>query len=112
MPAFSELRMDQGCTFSLTITVASDSTNAAINIATSTFASQLRKSPHSTNATANLVCSVTDGPNGILSLSLAAGNTHNIKAGRYVYDVVMTTNLGVKTRVLEGIMDVYPEVTR
>jgi hypothetical protein len=112
MPAFSELRMDQGCTFSLTITVANDSTNAAINIASSSFASQIRKSPFSTNATANLVCTVSDGANGVLALSLAAGNTHNIKAGRYSYDVVMTTNLGVKTRVLEGIIDVYPEVTR
>jgi hypothetical protein len=112
MPAFSELRMDQGCSFSLRITVANDSTNAAINIASSSFASQLRRSPFSTNATANLVCTVVDGSNGILQISLASGNTHNIKAGRYVYDVVMTDNTGLKTRVLEGVMDVYPEVTR
>jgi hypothetical protein len=112
MPAFAELRMDQGCTFSLTITVANDSTNASINLASSSFRSQMRKSSYSTNAAANLVCTVTDAANGRLTLSLAAGNTTNIRAGRYMYDVEMTDNNGIVTRVLEGVMDVYPEVTR
>lgn len=112
MPAFAELRMDQGCTFSLTITVANDSTNASVNIANASFASQMRKSHWSTNASANLVCTVSDGSNGRLLLSLAPGNTRNIRAGRYVYDVEMTDYTGAVTRVLEGIMDVYPEVTR
>jgi len=40
-----------------------------------------------------------------------AFNTSLLKEGRYVYDIVITSNSGVKTRVVEGQVTVTPGVT-
>ena len=35
-----------------------------------------------------------------------------MKAGRYVYDVEITSSAGTKTRVLEGQVEITPGVTQ
>jgi hypothetical protein len=46
-------------------------------------------------------------------LELAANTTANIAPGRYVYDAVISDAItNVKTRILEGIIEVSPRVTR
>jgi hypothetical protein len=44
-------------------------------------------------------------------MSLPYANTANISAGRYVYDVVIKDSSNNVTRVLEGIVNVLPQVT-
>jgi hypothetical protein len=44
-------------------------------------------------------------------MSLNSANTANIYPGRYVYDVYITSNVG-RIRVLEGIVNVSPQVTK
>ena len=48
---------------------------------------------------------------GRVQLSLNAVQTTAMKAGRYVYDVVITSPSGLKTRVLEGTVSVLEGVT-
>ena len=45
-------------------------------------------------------------------LSLSEQNTVSLKPGRYVYDILLTDNVGVKTRVVEGMVLVREGVTR
>jgi len=109
--AYAELTLDQGTTFETTIDLTSDD-GTALNVTNCVFTSQIRKSYYSSNATANLVVTITNAANGNVKMSLAAANTANIKAGRYLYDLKMTTPGGVTSRVVEGIITVTPQVSR
>lgn len=108
--AYAELTIDQGSTFTATLDLANDD-GTGIDVSSSTFQSQIRKSYYSANPTANLAVTVTDAANGKVSLSLNASSTANIKAGRYLYDLKMTTG-NTTTRVIEGIITVTPQVSR
>jgi len=112
MAAYVELYMDQGATFNNVINLADDVTNANINVSGYTVRSQMRRSYYSANATASIVCTITDAANGEITMSLAAANTANIKAGRYLFDLETVDTLSNITRVLEGIITVTPEITR
>jgi len=110
--AYTELYMDQGSTFRVTVNLADESTNNTINLASYGFASQMRRSSYSAFPTANIICQVANTDWTTLILTLPAANTSNIKAGRYVYDVEMTDPDGIVTRILEGTIEVTPEVTK
>lgn len=104
------LYIDQGCKFSTLVRLYQDDGNP-INLNGATFASQMRKSY--TSATAyTFTCSIYGAPaEGGLLLEMTDATTNNIKAGRYVYDVEMVLS-GVKTRPIEGIVIVSPQVTQ
>lgn len=112
MAAYVELQMDQGATFNNIITLTDDTTNTAINIVGYSVRSQMRRSYYSVNATANIVCTITDGANGQVTMSLGASNTSNITPNRYLFDVETETTTGVVSRVLEGLITVTPGITR
>jgi hypothetical protein len=112
MPAaYSNLYIEQGTSFSTTITV-DDVYGDVFNLTNYTARSQIRKSHYSANTTAVFTTSVNSGQ-GSITLSLSAAVTANIAPGRYVYDTTITgTNNGQITRILEGSVDVSPSVTR
>ena len=112
MAAYVELYMDQGATFNNVINLTDDTTNANVNISGYTVRSQMRRSYYSQNSTANLVCVISNAANGEITMRLAAANTSNIKAGRYLFDLETVDTIGNVTRVLEGIITVTPEITR
>lgn len=112
MGAFVELFMDQGTTFNTIINLSDDLTNANINVSGYTVRSQMRRSYYSVNASANLICTITNSANGEITLSLPANTTANIKAGRYLFDLETVDTFGTVSRPLEGIITVTPEVTR
>ena len=57
--------------------------------------------------------SITSPTTGEISITLTAAQTANVKAGRYVYDLeLVNSNTTTVERVVEGIVTVYPEVTR
>jgi hypothetical protein len=112
MAAYVELYMDQGTTFNNVINITDDVTNASVNIAGYVITSQMRRSYYSANATANIVCSITNAANGEVTLSLAAANTANIRPGRYLFDVKSVNTSNVTSRILEGIITVTPQVGR
>jgi hypothetical protein len=49
---------------------------------------------------------------GEITMAMTSANTANLTAGRYFYDLVMTSPANIKTRVVEGIITVLPSVTR
>ena len=112
MPAaYSNLYLEQGTTFTTTITL-DDVYGETYNLVGYTASSQMRKSYYSSNATATFDTMVNVGQ-GSVTLSLDSDVTANIAAGRYVYDaIIVDTNTNVTTRILEGIIEVSPRVTR
>ena len=111
MASISNLTIDQGTTYSVTITV-NDDTGSARNLTGYTGRSQMRRSYYSSANTAFTV-SVTNPANGEISITLTAAQTANVKAGRYVYDLeLVSANSITVERVVEGIVTIYPEVTR
>lgn len=100
--------IDQGTTFNTTY-VIHDADDNPIDFTGFTANSQIRKSYSSSNSHAFTV-SMTS--NGQVTLSMNANNTGNITAGRYVYDVEVEDLTGIRSRIVEGIVTVTPQVTR
>lgn len=112
MPAgYTELFLEQGSSFNASI-VLDDVAGESFNLATYTASSQMRKSYYSSNAAATFSVSTGNDPSlGVITISLNSANTANIYPGRYVYDVYLTNNFS-RIRVLEGIVNVTPQVTK
>lgn len=109
MAIYSNLTVDQGSTFKANIDVT-DGDGDALNLAGYSVAGQLRKNYNSSTAI-DFAASVTNATDGVIQISLSATQTNSLKAGRYVYDVEITSG-GEVTRVIEGQLEVTPGVTR
>jgi hypothetical protein len=112
MAAYVELYIDQGTTFSNIINITDDTTNTPVNIQGYIVSSQMRRSYYSANPSANIICTVTNAPEGEVTMSMTAANTSNIKAGRYLFDVETIDTVGNVSRILEGIITITPQITR
>jgi hypothetical protein len=105
------LYIDQGTKFSTLITLYQNDGTSPLNLTGATFASQMRRSHLSTTAY-TFTCSIYgNAADGGLLLELTDVTTGTIKAGRYLYDVEMVLN-GIKTRPIEGIVIVSPQITQ
>jgi hypothetical protein len=110
MAVVANLMVDQGTDFETTIDISGSDGNP-VNLTGYTIAGQVRKAYTSSTAY-NFIASVTFPETGTVNIQLTNASTSNMKAGRYVYDVEMTSPAGVKTRVIEGILEITAEVTR
>jgi len=71
----------------------------------------MRKSYYATSNTI-ITSTITGNANGEITLSMTAANTANLTPGRQVFDLLITSPAGVKTRVIEGVIVISPGVTR
>ena len=110
MSSISNIFIDQGATFTTTVTV-SDANGDAVNLSGYSVAAQIRKSFLSSSATA-FTASISNASAGEITISLTDSQTTSLEAGHYVYDVLITASGGTKTRVVEGQVTVNPSVTR
>lgn len=110
MAQFVELSMDQGTSFSVDLTVINED-GSTRNVANSTFTSSIRKSYYSSSVTANLTITVANAANGIIYANANSSVTANIRPGRYLYDI-KESNANTVTRLIEGVITVYPQVTK
>jgi hypothetical protein len=112
MPAaYTNLYLEQGTTFTSTITI-DDVYGDIYDMSGLVASSQIRKTYYSANATATFATTINVGQ-GTITMELDAANTATILPGRYVYDTIITDmTAGTVTRVLEGIVEVSPRVTR
>jgi hypothetical protein len=111
MAQYVELSMDQGSSFGIDLTVVKED-GSARNLANSTFTCSIRKSYYSASPTANLTITAADAANGIIYANATAAVTSNIRPGRYLYDIKETTTSNTVSRLIEGIITVYPQVTK
>lgn len=110
MAIYSNLSVDQGSTFRANIDVT-DSDGNDLDLSNYAVSAQLRKS-YSSSVAVNFTATISNAANGVLEIFLSDTQTNALKAGRYVYDVEITSPGGEVTRVLEGQVEVSPGVTR
>ena len=110
MASISNIFIDQGATFTTTVTVT-DANGDAVNLSGYSVAAQIRKTFLSSTATA-FTATISNASSGEITISLSPTQTTALEAGRFVYDVVITASGGTKTRVVEGQVTVNPSVTR
>jgi len=111
MAAKANIVIDQGADFSTTITV-SDDADAPVDLTGYTGSGQIRK--HYTSNTAIDLDVTFDSPrsSGKVTIGLSRSVSSAMEAGRYVYDVEITSAADVRSRLVEGIATITPEVTR
>jgi hypothetical protein len=103
--------IDQGSNFSFSIR-ANDTNGNALNISSGYTANAQMRKHYSSNTAITFATSVT-GSTGNINISLGATATAAIKAGTYFYDVELQSSNGtVIQRLVQGMITVYPEVTR
>ena len=108
MAAKANIVIDQGTTFSTVVTMADEDGNP-IDLTGYTGASKIKK--HYTSSNSHIFTVTLSGNTGEITLSLTSVQTANITAGRYLYDVEVTSGANVVSRVVEGIVTVTPQVT-
>jgi len=108
MAAKVNIVIDQGATFNTTYTIH-DVVDEPIDFTGFTANSQIRKTFSSSNS---YTFDVALSNSGLVTLSMNAATTSSIVAGRYVYDVEVESLTGIRSRVVEGIVTVTPQVTR
>jgi len=100
---------DQGATFNLNFTIATD--GVALNLTGYTFAMQVRRSSNSSTALLNIT-SATMNSSGNVAVTVSATTMNTVPAGRWVYDIELTSSGGQVTRILEGRFIVKAQVTQ
>jgi hypothetical protein len=107
MPAaYNNLYVEQNATYNTNLKV--DSISSLLG----TPEGQIRKYYYSANAAATFDTTIYAG-NNTINLHLDSDVTANIAPGRYVYDVIVNDSANnMITRILEGVIDVSPSVTR
>lgn len=109
MATKANITIDQGTTFSTTISLTDDNGDP-INLTGYTGRSQMRK--HYTSSNSHSFAVSLNSEQGTVSLDMTPIQTANLVAGRYVYDVEVVSGANVVSRIIEGIVTVTPEVTR
>lgn len=110
MATIANLVIDQGTTFNSVVTLT-DQTGTVLNLTGYTVASQFRKSYQSSTAI-SFTASIYDAAAGKVSLQLTPAATIGVKAGRYLYDIELTSPTSEKIRALEGLVILTPEITK
>ena len=111
MAAIANLTIDQGATFSSDVTVK-DANGNNFDLTGYTASAKMAKGYSSTRTRTTITSTVAaDAATGIVTLSLTATETAALDApARYVYDLEITSGATV-TRVIDGIINVRPNVT-
>jgi hypothetical protein len=105
MATYADLYIDRGCTFQRTLDLT-DQSNEGISLSGYTGTGSIRKTYSSTSKTDFTVNTSGDD----LVISLSKEQTKSLKAGRYVYDIIID-NGTKRIKVLEGQLHVEDSVT-
>lgn len=100
--------IDQGTTFTTSFTIE-DENGTPVDFSVYTANSQMRKS-YSSSTSYTFDTSLSS--NGVIILSMSANTTGSITAGRYLYDLEVQDGSGIRSRLVEGIVTVTPQITR
>jgi hypothetical protein len=111
---YQNLLIEQGTSFS-TIISLDDVTGASYNLFNYSASSQIRKSYYSANVSGSFSVTIPNPLSGQIIVQLGSQESANIFPGRYVYDIKLISNTDAENntiRILEGIVEISPQVTR
>ena len=103
------LLMEKGTDFDATFNIQNEDNTTPLNLTGYTAEAKMRRSYYSTTAT-DFTVTFVDRYNGILKIGLTNIQTAGLDPRRYVYDIVLTSPQSIKTRVIEGVIEVTPGV--
>ena len=110
MAAIANLTIDAGASFSSDVDVLDNDGNV-FNLVGYTAEGKMSKGYSETYPRVYFDITVYE-TDGIVTISLAPEDTIQLEEGRWVYDVQITeTSTGAVTRVVEGMITVYPSVS-
>ena len=107
----SNIVIERGFDFDTTFQLEDTTTNNLLNLSGYTMDAQLRKT-YSSSTSVSFASTITEASEGRIQISLASTVTTDLKPGRYVYDVKLTTTNGIITKAVEGAALVRAGVTR
>lgn len=110
MATVTNLYVDQGSFFRTHVTVA-NTNGSTLDLTGFTVASQLRKSYQSSTGF-NFTTSISNPTQGRVRIELTSEQSRVIPAGKYLYDVEILAPTGERTRIVEGIVLINPEITK
>lgn len=113
VPGRRPISIVQGDTYAHEITIVGSNGVTPVNITGRTYAAQIRRDPTiSGTPDASFTCTITNGPGGILVVSMSAALTDTlIAAVLYFWDLQETSGASVTT-LLAGKVDLLTQVTR
>ena len=92
--------------------ILSYANGAARNLTGYTIDSKIKRHYKSVTNKEAIVVTVLDAAAGEIQLKLTNTQTSNLKSGKYLYDVeLIKTSDATRERVIEGTMQIRPEVT-
>ena len=109
MAAVTNLTIDQGADFIYYIYLVDNSGNT-INVSSYTANSVLRPS-YTSNVYYSAELNMSNANNGQIVMTVNSATTSLMTQTRYVYDLVLTSNTGIVSRLLEGFVNVNLGVT-
>lgn len=108
------VEIDQGADWFFNVTYENPA-GTPVNITGYTAALQLRSLPQSPDAVLSLTTGsgiTITGATGLVAIHATANQTRIIDEGDYYYDLEITSNSGIVTRLVQGQAIVSAEVTR
>jgi hypothetical protein len=111
MAATANYNIDQGTTFSSTVTVK-DNSGDPLDLTGYTATAKMALGYSSTRTRTDLtIVFDSDRTSGNVTMSLTATQTAALEApARYVYDLDITDSSGTVTRIIEGLITTRPNV--
>ena len=110
MASISNIFIDQGATFTTTLTI-NDSTGSALDLTNFTARSHIRATKESTSYVP-FTMTFPDRSAGKVTMTLTSDASSGMSAGQYVYDLEIESATGVVTRLIEGKVTLNREITR
>lgn len=116
-PATLNLTMYQGASwdYQLTWTTTAGSVTAPVDLSNYSARMQVRDSYDSSDVLLSLTSGTgitLGGTAGTIYLEASATTTAGVQDGKFVYDLELVSQAGYVTRLVEGQLQVKPEVTR
>ena len=95
--------INSGAEFYQELNILSSNGDDPVNLTGYAATSMMRKHAESTVKTADFVVGITSAAKGTVSLGLGSTVTAVLKEGRYVYDLMLTTDMNTRSIVVEGM---------
>ena len=106
----NNITINSGVEFSLPLTILDNTGAGALNLTGYGCSAMMRKHAES-SASTQFNVGITSAAEGLVTLGLASTVTSALKEGRYVYDVMLITDMNMKSVVVEGMALVRPGIT-
>jgi hypothetical protein len=111
MAQITDFFIDQGSDWSAILTFTNTDTTPR-DFTNCTVSGQMRRGYGSSTFT-TLTCTFPNpASSGKVKLALGHATSAAMKAGRYVYDIELIDSFNARSRLVEGIITITPEVTR